>query len=821
MKIRPMIKHYSKVFLSFLFLVFLVAIIPATASALLSQAAEMRLGEFSGEYFSLRFAPVDYGEPSVTYLKNGEVPTGAEPPRPVKGAGGLSVNDIRGMLANAGIRATEVYLPLYVSDENSSTPEDWIILVPLLGGYRGADCYVSGETAKDKTEGAEISYYYAHFIDNFQGYDGVATIRIGTVKVLPRNDEKSSVLRAILKSWEKYGDKACIASPEFARKLLKPYGVGDDLGELSTGNQGIIVITDGSQGIEDIYRAISREAAKHNLSVVMRVITPRWVFAVESSDKGSLWNYLWSYIALFLPVFPALLVIMGREREDEERMRYLISTNGGRKIVLDLITSVTVLSALALATLFLGKRAALLSAVMLLLVYVLRNFVAGKELKRCTLMAFSLVVLGILGILLYYNFQLRIYASGILAYLLSLGSSDASLLLTLVALRYLPGVLISIGALSLIFLVEKAGKPGHRAVARLLSPGIISIGVLFLYTALLFSTPLVSLASVIDSYSGGATGVINFADSNSLPKAYNLTLEAVRGKDVAYATLWDAGTVVQGKGMTYSTHGRLLCYDRDFLEFLKKAGGMSTAAQLLYHKLSSNPEGIVVPKYYLEELKKAGAVQVSGKQLTVAVVDDDWELHEISAPYGTVELLPGNIDALLISCEVAGENGLNPKPAFLLFNGDSKTTGEVMEAINRTVTLYPEAFGKLWSMGRVSTHVESQFEDPKGLISSLLSGVLMAAAGFVVGLRDGHRLSGLAELMKANGEEPRSLLAATAPVLLVLAFVPASMIQDGYHLDSTGFISGNLMLVGLVPLLGLFAGLLLYFVSILRKVKGV
>ncbi|NPA47270.1 MAG: hypothetical protein GXO14_01330 [Thermococci archaeon] len=824
MKIRPAIKHYSKVFPSFLLLVFLVAIMPATASALVNQATEMRLGEFSDNYFSFHFVPKNYDGSGIIYLRNGEdSPTGAEPPRSVKGYGDFSINDIRSMLANAGIRAKGVYLPLYLSDENSSTPEDWIILVPLLGGYGGADCYVSSDAVKDKTEGAEIRYYYTHLADNFQGYDGVATIRIGTVKVLPRNDEKDRVLRAILKRWEKYGDKTCIASPDFARKLLRPYGVGDDLGDLSAGGQGIIVITDGSQSVEEVYRALSREAARYNRSVVMKVITPRWVFAVESSAKGSLWDYLWSYIALFLPVLPALLVIMGREREDEERMRYLISTNGGRKIVLDLMTSGTVLFALALTALLLDGRAAILSAAMLMLVYILRNFVAGRELgKRYPLVIFLLVVLGTLGILLHYNLQLRLYASGILGDLMSLGNYKASFLLTLVALRYLPGVLISIGTLSLVFLVARVGKPEHRAITRLLSPGIVSIGVLFLYTSLLFSAPLVSLASVIDTYSGGATGVINFADSDNLLKAYNLTLEAASGKDVAYTTLWDAGTVVRSSGMTYSTHGRLLCYDRDFLEFLKKAGRMSTTAQLLYHKLSSNPEGIVVPRDYLEELKKAGAVRISGNSLTVAVVDDDWSLHEISAPYGTVELFPGSIDALLISCEVVRKNGLKPRPAFLLLNADSKTTMKVMNTVNRTVASeYPKAFDKLWSMKGISTYVESQFEDPKSLIPSLISGVLMVATGLVVGLRDGDRLSRLTELMKVNGKEPLSLLAIIAPVLLVLAVVPALMIRDGYYLASTGFISGKLMLIGLIPLLALFAGLLLYFVSILRRVKGV
>ncbi|EEB74324.1 hypothetical protein [Thermococcus sp. AM4] len=818
MKIRPMIKHYSKVFLSFLLLVFLVAVLPATASALVNQATEMRLGEFSGNYFSLRFLPKDYNEGGIIYLKSEkEAPTGAESPRSVKVYGGLSVNDVRKILASAGIRATKVYLPLYVSDHKSNL--DWIIFVPLIGGYEGADCYVSGEMAAEKIEGVKIKYYY---YDSSLGYDRIATIRIGTVKVLPRNDEKSRVLRAVLKSWEKYDDRACIASPDFARKLLKPYGVGDDLGELSVGDQGIIAITDGSQGVDDIYRAISREAAKHNLSVVMKVVTPRWVFAVESSTGRSLWDYLWGYIALFLPALPALLVIMGRERKDEERMRYLISTSGGRKIVLDLITAGAVLLALALVALFLERRAALLSAVMLLLVYVLRNFLAGRELgKRYTLVAFPLVLLGILGVLLHYNLQLRLYASGILGYLLSLGSSDASLLLTLVAFKYLPGILISIGALSLVFLAARVGKPGHKAVARLLFPGIVSIGVLFLYTGLLFSTPLVSLASVVDTYSGGATGAINFADSKELPKVYNMTLEAVLGKGVVYSTLWKAGTVVQGSGMTYSTHGRLLCYDRDFLEFLKKAGGISTTAQLLYHKLSSNPGAIVVPEYYLDELKRAGAVRISGKSLTFTVVDDEWSPHEISGPYETVDLLPGNIDGLLVSCEVARKNGLNPKPAFLLLNGDSKTTGEAMEEVNRTAASYPEAFDKLWSLKGISTHVESQFGDPRSFIPSLLSGVLMIATGLVVGLRDGERLSKLAELMKVNGEEPLALPAVVAPILFVLAFVPASMIRDGYYLASTGFVSGKLMLLGLVPLLGLFAGLLLYFASILRKVKGV
>ncbi|AJC72612.1 hypothetical protein X802_00185 [Thermococcus guaymasensis DSM 11113] len=95
MKLRPAIKHYSKVFSSFLLLVFLVAIMPATVSALINQATEMRLGEFSGSYFSFHFVSEEYDDIHVIYLSDGELPTGAEPPRSVKGYGGFSVNDIR------------------------------------------------------------------------------------------------------------------------------------------------------------------------------------------------------------------------------------------------------------------------------------------------------------------------------------------------------------------------------------------------------------------------------------------------------------------------------------------------------------------------------------------------------------------------------------------------------------------------------------------------------------------------------------------------------------------------------------------------------
>ena len=823
MKFRTMIRHYSKVFLSFLLLVFLVAVLPATASALINQATEMRLGEFSGNYFSFQFLPKDYNEGGIIYLKSEkEAPTGAEPPRSVKGYGGLSVNDIRGMLANAGIRATEVYLPLYVSDENSSTPEDWIILVPLLGGYRGADCYVSGETAKDKTEGAEIRYYYTYFIDNFQGYDGVATIRIGTVKVLPRNDEKSRVLRAILKRWEKYDDKACIASPEFARKLLKPYGVGDDLGELSIGSQGIIVITDGSQSIGRIYQALSREAARYNLSVVMNVLTPRWVSAAESTNK-SLWDYLWGYVALFLPVLPAMLVIMGREKEGERRMRYLISTSGGREIVLDLITAGTVLFALGVSAVFLGRKAAFLSAVMLLLVYVLRNFVAGRELgRKLGLTLLSLILLGLLGVLLHYSVHLRILASGILGLLLSWGGSDISLLFSLVSFRYLPGVLISLGVVSLFLLLLNRGGPHHRAAARLLPPGVLSLGVLFLYTSLLFSAPLVSLASISDVYGGGATGVVSFGDSNNLLKAYNLTHEVISERGVMYATLWSVGSIGEGKGMTYSTHGRILCYDGDFLKFLKKAGGMSTTARLLYSKLYSLPNGVIVPQYSLEKLKRYGAVQVSGNSLTISVIDDSWNVHRLSAPYETVEMLPGGVESPIISCEVARKNGLKPLPKYLLIYGDSKTTGEVMRAINGTVvSKYPKAFSDLWSLGGISSHVQSQFEDPKGFIPLLLSGFLMAATGVVIGIRDGRRLFELVELMKINGKEPLSIRGLILLPLLVLAFVPVLMLRDGYSFASMGFVGKGLALISASPLLGLFAGLVLYFASILGEMREV
>ncbi len=58
MKIRPMIKHYSKVFLFFLLLVFLVAVLPATVSALINQATEMKLGGVFGELF---FVPLRAG----------------------------------------------------------------------------------------------------------------------------------------------------------------------------------------------------------------------------------------------------------------------------------------------------------------------------------------------------------------------------------------------------------------------------------------------------------------------------------------------------------------------------------------------------------------------------------------------------------------------------------------------------------------------------------------------------------------------------------------------------------------------------------------
>ncbi|WP_010478674.1 LTA synthase family protein [Thermococcus zilligii] len=815
MRIIPVAKHYSKVFLSFLLLVFLVAVMPAMASALINQATEMRLGEFSGEYFSFRFVPKDYNGPVIAYLKNGESLTGAEPPRPAKRGSGFSVDGTRAMFANAGINVREVYLPLYVSDGSSP----WIILVPLLEGEEGADCYVSDEKAKDKTERAEIRYYYTHFASNSQADgEGVATIKVGPVKVLQGSDERSRVLRAILKGWEKSGHNACMASPDFARRLLEPYGV--DLGELSIGNQGVIVITDGGQGVEEIHRALSREAANYNLSLVMRVVTPRWVFALESSDGGGLWNYLWGYVALLLPVLPALLIIMGREKEDEERMRRVISTNGGRGIVLDLITVGTVLFALALTALLLDKRASLLSAVILLLVYVLRNFVAGRELGKGYAFAASLlVVLGILGVFLHYNFQLRLYTSGIIGHLSSLGSSDASVLISLVAFRYLPGVLISIGALSLAFLVFGAGKPQHRALARLLFPGVTSIGVLFLYTSLLFSAPLVSLTSVTD-YIGGATGAIGFYDSDSLSKAYNLTLEAVTEKNVAYATLWRAGDVTPNTvGMTYST-GALFCYDRDFLEFLRKTSEISITAGVLYSKLSSKE--IVVPRHYLENLKNEGLVRTSGDVLTFTVMDDDENPHEVSAPYETVEVLPFEIEALLTSCEVAKKYGLEPRPAYLLLRGSSEETEGIIKTINGTIApKYPDAFGNPWFLGDVSAHVRSQFEDPRSVIPFILSGLLMAITGIVAGLRDREKVSGLAELMRTNGEEPLLSLVPVLLPVLALAYAPLSMLLDGHSFASMGFVSGNLVLIGLAPLLGLLAGLVLYFSLLLWKAREV
>lgn len=823
MKIGPMIKHYSKVFLSFLFLVFLVGVIPATASALINQATEMRLGEFSRDYFSFWFVPMDYNGPSVTYLKNGEAFTGTEHPSSVRGSGGFSVNDIRRMLADAGVRAMEVYLPLSISDY--SKPEEtqpWTILVPLIGGNGEADCHVSGEKAAEKIKGAEIKYHYTRFVEDSVGYDGIATIRISTVGVLSGSDERSRVLRAILKRWEKYGDNACVASPDFARKLLKPYGIGDDLGNLSVGTRGIIIITDGSQSIEDAHRALSREAARYNLSVAMRVLTPRWVSAVESSGE-SIWNYLWGYVALLLPVLPALLVIMGREKEDEESMRYLISSNGGRKIVPDLITAGTVLFALALTALFLDRRASILSAIMLLLVYILRNFVAGREFgERPTPVVLSLIFLGILGVVLQYNLRLRLYASGVLGHIFSLGNSDASLLLFGVTFRYLPEVLISAGLLSLLFPLLRRGRPQQRAAAKLLFGGMISIGVLFLYSSLLFSVPLVSLASISDLYGGGATGVVNFANSNNIFEAYNLTLGIVSQKGMAHATLWDAGTVVKGGGMAYYTRGRLLCYDSNFLEFLKEADGISMNARLLHSKLSSTPEEIIIPKHYLEELKAEGIAKVSGGLLILSVVDEDWKVHNVSALYETVEMLPGGIESPIISCQIARRNGLNPRPAYLLLHGNSRTTGDVMRAINGTVVpKYSEAFEKLWSMEGVSTHVESQFKDPRGVIPPLLSGVLMAITGIVMGFRDGGRLSRLAKLMRINGEEPLSPLVPVLLPMLILIFVPASLIRDGYSFALMGFIRKKLVLIGLLPLLGLFLGLVLYSVQILRKIKGV
>ncbi|NJF24321.1 hypothetical protein [Thermococcus sp. Bubb.Bath] len=822
MNIGPMVKHYSKVFLSFLFLVFLVAVIPATASAIINQVTEMRHGEFSGEYFSFWFVPKGDNHAGIVYLKNGEALTGAEPPRPVRGSGGFSVNDIRSMFANAWVMATEVYLPLWISDYSKpGKTQQWTVLVPLVGGNGGADCYVSDEKTAEKIKGTEIKYHYSRLVGNGY-YDGIATIRVGTVGVLSGSDERSKVLRAILKRWEKYRGNACVASPDFAREFLRPYGIGDDLENLSVGTQGIIVITDGSQSIEDIHRALSREAARYNLSVAMRVLTPRWVSAVESSG-GSIWDYLWGYVALLLPVLPALLVIMGREKEDEERMRYLISTNGGRKIVLDLITAGTVLFALTLTALFLDRRASLLSVVMLLLIYTLRNFVAGKEFgERSTLVVLSLIFLGILGIALQYNLRLRLYASGVLGYLFSLGNSDASLLLFGVTFRYLPEVLVSVGLLSLLFPLLRRRRPQQRAAAKLLFAGMISIGVLFLYSSLLFSAPLVSLASISDLYGGGATGVVNFANSDNLSKAYNLTLGVVSQKDVTYATLWEAGTVVEGSGMTYSTHGRLLCYARDFLEFLKKAGGISMNARLLHSQLSSSPEGIIIPKHYLEELKAEGIAKVSGGSLTLSVVDEGWKVHNVSAPYETVEMLPGGIESPIVSCQIARRNGLNPRPAYLLLYGNSRTTGEVMEEVNGTIIPeYPEAFEKLWSMGDVSTHVESQFKNPRGLIPPLLSGVLMAITGIVMGFRDGERLSGLAKLMRVNGEEPLSSLVPVLLPTLILIFVPASMIWDGYSFASMGFIGKKLVLIGLSPLLGVFAGLALYFILLLGNIREV
>jgi hypothetical protein len=138
-----------------------------------------------------------------------------------------------------------------------------------------------------------MNYTYYYLSENDILSYGFATIRVNTVKVLPGNDERGRVLRAIGRRFEEYPDeRVCFASKSFARELLRPFGVlaGNNFENLSLAFTLVLVITDGSQTPEEIYEALNREASKENKSITMRVLTPQWLLATESGTNATLWN---------------------------------------------------------------------------------------------------------------------------------------------------------------------------------------------------------------------------------------------------------------------------------------------------------------------------------------------------------------------------------------------------------------------------------------------------------------------------------------------------------------------------------------------------
>ncbi|WP_148258609.1 hypothetical protein [Thermococcus sp. AM4] len=792
---------YLKVSSFFLLLVLLVSIFPAVTSAGIKTYREMSLGNLGNTYLFVRF---QYNTPpsrTVFNLKPGGLTIDAplityrnftdsgHPPL---------LGEVVHLLEQAGAGDFHVY-GMYALENGYG------IIVPLRGEPRDADCLVARGSSTDFEGGTNYMIRLMTPVGVGAIYHN-ATIR--SVKRLHPRSEEDRVLLAVLSEYEGY----CLIGGNFYRNFIDAVNSVGGVENLSM-KEFLLVIPGRKFNASAIYRILYEKFAPRGWYPEVGVITSQWVIAHEEKGKP-LWRYLWQYLVLLLPLIPAMLVILGREKSDERKMKELILVHGGDALFLELITAGVVLGGSAVASLYFGAKYGFIITLLLVLFLFLKNFIAGsrREVGRLLLVAlfFATAVPSALTLL---EPEFRRYAAMAFASPFML-SGDVNLYwgALIFAFHYLPHLLLSIAAGAFILLLlDLRGGIEVRASARILIPSLLSLLVLLTYTGFVLSLPAGSLYSAATDGSYGATITVSFPNSIEdrvqTLEAYNTTVSLLRSEGVEFATVWSAGKVYRANGLSWNVFGDMECYDDDMVQFVREASTASSSASRFYRLLTENRDRIMAGYAIAQDL---GVPKGGNAEIDLYLGDKTYRIRGFVSPQRGMGRLA------MASCDLIRNQVQNftPIPETVYIKGNRR----ILDELRAKLSKYGEDV-EVWSMEEPAGYFMDGLGTLKGTLPFALSGLLMPLTAIILGLRDRERLEKLKFLLGSLGG---SCGKSNLPLLALLPalFLSFLILKDGLSFYSLGFVTSRFFLL-LVPALGMGLAPVLYAVTIVNSEKEV
>ncbi|NPA47430.1 MAG: hypothetical protein GXO14_02145 [Thermococci archaeon] len=797
------LRWYFRVFASFLFLIFLVSALPVAAISALSHLSEKHVSlQYPGEYVYVTF----YQRPVKNPIVNVETSNFSVGYSGVQSYPGrhytyfetpeFLLGDAEKALAKAGYRGN-IYVPVTIGSLG--------VLLQVNGSTSGPDCIILGNQSVKKG-----TYLYELIADSTPK---VARVKIESVQRVVNVSRGMLPLAAFMKA---DGIK-CIASGKFFESILTTANLSPDLSHLLV--EGFLLASPDKINLTALYQALYSEFSPHNYYPKLYILKPGFVKSVlRPSSKHHLLKTLWASFMLLLPSLPLIGVVLTKEGRDERKLRNLLRAGGANPLIIDLITAVIVGVAAGLAVVWMNLSYSIVIISILIIMFSFRYFLSGLSPNLRIIRALHLLGIGISGLVTVgsiMSMNLTLDVARVLAYPFHFSASLYYPMFGVVS-HYLPWIAgASFFSLLILLLFDTFGKPNHRMMSRIVGSSMILMLIFVVYSGVIFSSPVTGLYPS-SSAGFGATIVVQFKSSPNATQAYNEVSKVILEHGGTYGTLWYAGIAYVPKGEFGEGLGMVLCYDKNFTDFLKSTFWRSRYSRVLYNELSHAHGKILISSSVLRYMKHSDDVVDFG-----IIPSLGGKPVQIKTGY-TVMKHKQLIDAdFFMPYGVARVHNLSLVPYTMFVYGNVN----LLKALQRVQRKYRSRTLVVTSLMSVTNYMLRNFLQPSVAVPFVLSAFLIISVAFVLGLRDRRKLDEVRKLLKLYGFSKRDFLPLIAFLPLTIMTIP--MIKDTINVYSLGFIPhhwGSLLegyLLLMTPLLSLALAPLVYVLTMLRTTGGV